>query len=673
MADHYVARPTPAEPTPRTAQKAPVVIVGTGPAGIRFAQELDKYATGTPMVIYGAEPGVRYSRVRLSMFVAAQLDWKTLTGDQELPAHVEVRSGCEVVAIDRKTRCVIDAAGRSQPYSRLVLAIGSRPFIPNIPGIDRAGIFVLRHLGHAEMLCARQVRTRRTAVLGGGLLGLESARAMMRFHTEVVVIEMADRLMPRQLDQGAAEQVKTSVEASGIEVILGDSVERVLGESFVTGLSLKSGRTVACDTLVVATGILPNSELARQAGLNVGRGIQVDEGLRTSDPDIYAIGECAEHPERRTVRVAGVRMYGAAAPALEQASIAAIAIAGREARYLGGAVATRLKVLDLPLFSMGRVREDTLLGARPWIFREPKVGIYRKLAIHRGKAVGAISIGEWSELGRVQEAVAKNRRIWPWQLWLFRRTGTPWPANNSASVTEWPATATVCNCTGITRGQLCKAIATGCATVEQLAARTSASTVCGSCRPLLAELVGGATPLKPALGYKTLMIAAVIAVALSLVALLAPPIPYPASMDLSWQWDQLWRDSFWKQVSGFTALGLAAVGLILLTLRKRWRRFALGQFAHWRLVHTLLGVAVVAVLVVHTGDRFGNQLNSLLMSSVLGLTSAGALISALVAVEHRVSGSFVRRLRTNAIWLHILFFWAMPLLLAFHITKTYYF
>src|SRR5262245_59109363 len=434
-------------------QPAPVVIVGAGPVGIRTAQELARRRPELPIVIYGDEPSEPYNRVRLSAFLVGELDWHALTRDLVLPpdANIETRYGCAIRMIDRVNRCVRDSTGSAQPYSTLVLATGSRPYVPDLPGVKLPGVYTFRDVRDAHRLLARRVRSRRTVVLGGGLLGLEAARAMQRFNTAVCVVEHYTRLMMRQLDAGAAEDLLAHVRSLGIEVILGEGIRRIVGETAVMGVQLRSDRLLPCDTVLIATGIQPQIELARAAGIHVGRGIRVDDRMLTSDPHIHAVGECAEHRKR---------VYGFVAPGLEQAAVAAHSIAGGQANYRGSLVAARLKVLDLPVFSMGPVTEEGRLDlGREWHFRSP--GVYRKIVTWRGRLAGAIALGPCPELSRLQEGVSRGRRIWPWQLLRFSRTGSPWPEVEQVSVVAWPAAATVCNCTGVTRGQLSAAGAAG--------------------------------------------------------------------------------------------------------------------------------------------------------------------------------------------------------------------
>jgi nitrite reductase (NADH) large subunit len=651
------------EPLPEAAE--PVVIVGTGPVGTRAAQELARLAPRVPLVVFGNEPYLPYNRVRLSSLLAGELNWSGLVAGQELPAgpHVTARLNCGIVQIDRERRAVRDAAGRAQPYWKLILATGSRPLIPDIPGIAQNHVYVFRDLRDAERLCARRMRSRRTAVIGGGLLGLEAARAMQRYHTEVCLVEHSARLMPRQLDDAGAACLLEHVRRIGIEAVLGDPVRQVLGDGAVTGLRLRSGREIACDTLIVAAGIRPNVELAAAAGLAVGRGVRVNDFLQTSDPDIYAIGECAEHDGE---------VWGLIAPGLEQAAVAAHNATGRGGRYRGSSVATRLKVLDLPVFSMGAVNEYSRLDlATGLVHRDPAAGTYRKIVTERGRLVGAVALGEFPEMSRVQEMIQQGRLVAPWQRWRFAREGTLWPEQDPGAVTEWPAGAVVCNCTGVTRGEIARACAAGYRSVEEIALATRASSVCGSCRPLVAELAGGAGQAQPVRGWRTLLAASSLAVKAAVALAIVLAVPYAATVQVPWQWDLLWRENYWKQVSGFTVLGLAAV-VSVLSLRKRVARFTLGDFPLWRVAHAVLGALTVAALLVHTGGRLGSNLNFLLMSAFLGVVTVGGVVGGVIALEHRFGGAAARA-RRSWVWAHILVAWPLPILLGFHVFKTYYF
>ena len=280
----------------------PIVIVGNGPVGMRAAKELLERVPEHPVVIYGDEQYEPYNRVRLSSWLAGEVDWEGLAQPLDPPfgAKIEERIGYRIATIEPRRRRVIDASGRAQNYSKLILATGSTPFVPNIPGVDLDGIFTFRDLDDTNRLLARRARSHHTVVVGGGLLGLEAARGMQRANTRVTVIEHADRLLGNQLDEEASRLLQAEVKALGIDIIIGDGIADIGGRERVERIRLRSGTALDCDTLVIAAGIRPNIALAKSARLAFGRGIQVDDNMRTSDPDIYAVGECAEHRGTRS-------------------------------------------------------------------------------------------------------------------------------------------------------------------------------------------------------------------------------------------------------------------------------------------------------------------------------------------------------------------------------------
>ena len=310
-------RTKPAAP-PITPESAPIVVVGAGPAGMRAAEELIRRKPDTPVIVFGDERWRPYNRVRLTPLVVGEIsladvyfpELKAAAGQRVETIHRRV------VAIDRAAKTVADSTGETHLYSSLVLATGSRPHVPAIPGIDKRNVFTFRDLDDAEKLLARVTSSRKVVVLGGGLLGLEAARGMHGRGVKTVVVEHERHLMPRQLNDRAAGLLADHIHGLGIEVITGDGVAEVLGQAAVEGVRLVGGREIACDTLVVCTGIRPNIELARQAELAVGRGIRVDDQMRTSDPDVYAVGECAEHRSPRTPSPAARRSTRARSPRL---------------------------------------------------------------------------------------------------------------------------------------------------------------------------------------------------------------------------------------------------------------------------------------------------------------------------------------------------------------------
>ncbi len=648
-----------------TAASAPVVVVGTGPVGIRFVEELLKRRPHTPIVLYGNEPWEPYNRVRLACLLAGELNFAGIQNPLRLPSRHQVvqQHNCEIAGIDLAHKQVCDRLGNRQSYSHLVLATGSSPHIPNIEGIDRDGIFTFRNLNDAQRLMARRTRSRHAVVLGGGLLGLEAARGLQKHHTEVTVIEHAGRLMAQQLDDEAADLLREKLLSLGIQVVLGDSVRRVAGDAHIKGIELRSGRCIACDTLLIATGIRPNLALARDAGIAVGRGIRVNDRMQTSDHSVFAIGECAEHRDK---------IYGLVAPGLEQASVAAHCVSGGTSHYSGSQAATRLKVVGVPVFSAGRTGErDVTSQLRSVSWRSYDSSRYRKLLLQRNRLVGAIAYGEWEETNRLQESVQRARRLWPWQLRRFQRHGRVWPEQVAVNVNDWPASAIVCQCTSTTRGTLSAAMQAGHCTVEDLCAQTGAASVCGSCKPLLTELAGGG-PLAAEAGGRALVWTAAASLLAALAMLLAPGIPFANSVQVDLRWDLLWRDGLLKQVSGFSLLGLGVL-VSAISLRKRTERVSLGSFAAWRVVHVVLGTLAAATLVAHTGLRLGYHLNLYLMLSFVGLLLAGAISGGAIGLQHVLPRNVAKRSREWSLWMHIVLLWPLPALLGFHILKTYWF
>jgi nitrite reductase (NADH) large subunit len=646
--------------------EAPVIVVGAGPAGMRAAQELIQRDPTCAVTLFGDERWQPYNRVRLTPLMVGDIGLADVyfprlnAADGRAIEPVQRR----IVAIDRAAQTVTDIRGETHRYSRLVLATGSRPHVPSIPGIAQANVFTFRDLDDVEKLMARVTSSRRAVVIGGGLLGLEAARGLHRRRVETVVIEHERHLMPRQLDDRAGALLARHVRALGIEVVTGDGIREILGDGRVKGVRLGSGVTIACDTVVVCTGIRPNIRLAQDAGLAVGRGIRVDDHMRTSDPLIYAVGECAEHREK---------IYGLVAPGLEQAAVAAHAVLGGMSQYAGSIAATRLKVVGIPVFNIGAVDEAE---QRPEFtsaeYENATEGTHRRLIFDHGRLVGAIAIGEWADLNRVQETVVTRRRVYPWQLRRFRRHGTLWSAASSASVRNWPAMAIVCNCTGVTRGALSDAMAAGCATHADLQQRTGASTVCGSCRPLIFDLLGAPATVAAAKGWKALAILSAVSLLIALAIAFVAPVPYRDTVQAKIQIDLLWTDGTFKQASGFTLLGLSLVAL-LLSLRKRLKRFSFGTFANWRIVHAGLGLATLATLFVHTGMNFGRNLNFSVMATFLAIVFAGTLSGGAAALEHKLVGGRGPALRRWTTWVHIIAFWPLLVLLGFHVLTVYYF
>ncbi len=641
----------------------PVIVIGAGPVGVRAVRELRSVAPELPVLLFGEERYEPYNRVQLSGLLAGQHkvadialagDW--LDEGAEQTTFLRRR----IASIDPAARTVTDSLGQQHPYSKLVLAMGSRPFVPSLAGIGLTGVYTFRDMADAEKLAARRIHSTHTVALGAGLLGVEAAVAMRRHHTRVTLLDHNQHPMFRQLDSIAGRMLAEELRRKGIDLKLGTSLHMLLGTQKVEGAVLRDGSEISCDTVVVATGIRPNKDLAEQAGLAFGRGITVDAQMRTSDENIYAIGECCERQGE---------LFGLVAPGYEQAAIAARNIADVEsaATYANKQLATSLKAAGLSVFSMGEPEPSRSLHSVTW----KGEGKYRRVTLAGGHIASINAIGDWHELPLLRDLAHKRKWIAPWQLWRFRRTGELFPADRPANIAAWPAEAIVCNCNSVSCGQLKSVVAEGVQSVEVLTARTQAGSGCGSCQPLLKELVGDSTPRERVKAFFPLSGLAGIAVLAAFVAVVFS-IGYPTSVQLDWRWDELWRDTFNKQVSGFTILGLSLLSL-LFSLRKRLPAFRLGNFAWWRIFHVALTATVLIALAVHTGFRLGDNLNQLLMACFLGLVLLGGLLGLVIAFEHRLSPALAQRWRSWGVWGHVLLGWPLPALLGAHILKSYYF
>jgi nitrite reductase (NADH) large subunit len=390
-----------------------------------------------------------------------------------------------------------EAAGLQleEPYDWLIVATGSRPFVPPLEGSDKTGVFVFRTIEDCLAIAAKARQAKRAVVLGGGLLGLEAARGLLSYGVEVTVVEVAPHLMVQQLDPAGAAILRQKIEGLGIQVLLEKQAVRVQGNGHVEGIEFKDGTTIPADLLVISCGIRPNAEIARMAGLNVNRAIVVDDQLRTSDPCIFAVGECAEH--RGTV-------YGLVEPLYEQAAVLADVITGArpESRYEGSRLATALKVLGVDLTSMGEVKA-TPADAQVLMHSEPERGVYRKLVVREGKLAGAIVLGESESAAGLLQLFKRREDVpeRPLEL-LLNRGGAVAGEDGTAGVAGMPADTQVCNCHRVSKGRIVQCIQAGCHSVPAIGEACRAGTGCGSCQAVLGQLLVHYGPAEAARGAR---------------------------------------------------------------------------------------------------------------------------------------------------------------------------
>ena len=369
----------------------PLIVIGNGMAAARLVDELARRALGRyAIAVIGEEPRLAYNRVLLSALLADEVGFD----DIELrPARwwrdrgVTLRYGVRATAVDAAARNVTLAGGTRLSFSKLVFATGSQPIKPDIPGMDLPGVLTFRDVDDVNAIAASKAAGTRVVVIGGGLLGLEAAYGLAKAGARVTLLHLMDRLMERQLDHRAALMLQRAVEARGIAVRLQAQTTRIAGNGKVEGVELRDGTTIAADAVVVAVGIRANAALARTAGLEVGRGIVVDDHLETNAAGVHAIGECAEHRGC---------CYGLVEPAYEQAQLLARRLAGERASYPGSVLATNLKVSGVNVFSAGDFL-GALAEAEEIVLSDPAAGVYKKLVIAQGRLVGAVLFGDTAD------------------------------------------------------------------------------------------------------------------------------------------------------------------------------------------------------------------------------------------------------------------------------------
>jgi nitrite reductase (NADH) large subunit len=449
-----------------------IVIVGGGIAGQAVCEALRRRDRTVPITMVCREGCLPYDRVRLSEILVSGEEPSALElrpPEWYADRRVEVLTGRSVTAIDADTAMVELDGAEWRAFARLALCTGSRPLMPPIPGLDKDGVIPFRGPKDCETIRRAAVDGARVAVIGGGLLGLEAAYGVVSQGCPVTVVHLMDRLMERQLDGGAAAMLQPAMEALGVTVLLERATTEVTGNGRATGLRFAGGNELQADLVVVSVGIAPEVSLARAAGLPCGRGILVDDHMRTEAERAVAVGECAEH--RGTV-------YGLVAPIFEQAEVAADTLLGHDgSAYEGSLQWAKLKVMGVDLVSIGRAE-----GSREAVTADAGEMTYRKLVVEDGAAAGAILLGDTRGTEALLDAIRTSHEVTD----PLERLS----AAAAATAAELPDTAQVCDCNGVCKGELVDAVrGQGCGSACEVMALTRAGTGCGSCKPMIKEIV----------------------------------------------------------------------------------------------------------------------------------------------------------------------------------------
>jgi nitrite reductase (NADH) large subunit len=475
-----------------------LVVVGNGMAAMRTVEELLARAPGRYQItVIGAEPHPNYNRIMLSSVLAGEktVDDIVINGRDWYDEHgVALLTGSSATAIDPAAKTVT-VGGEAIAYDKLLLGTGSKPLAPPIPGLQLPGVRAFRDIADVDAMVEASERHRRAVVIGGGLLGLEAAWGLKRRGMSVAVVHLMSTLMERQLDATAGELLQRDLDARGIAFFTDGQTEEILGSDRAEGVQLADGRKIDADFVVLAIGIRPNIDLARAAGLDVNRGLLVGDDMRTSDSDIYAVGECIEH---------NGQVFGLVAPIWEQAKVCAARLAGdMEAAYVPPPVFTSLKITGIDVFSAGALaaadeadEEITLHDARR--------GVYKKVILRDNRVVGSVLYGHvvdgpwYVQLMREKTDVSAFRDQLVFGRAFAESAGAP---ASQIDIAAMPDDEQVCDCNGVSKGRICAAISDkGLQTLDAVRAHTKASASCGQCtakvEAILAHM-GGAVAHNP--------------------------------------------------------------------------------------------------------------------------------------------------------------------------------
>ena len=489
------------------ARRQRLVVIGNGMAGARTVEEILARGGGEQfdITMFGDEPYGNYNRIMLSHVLSGEESHDDIflnTFEWYVENGIALHAPARIDRIDRFARVVFTEDKRSFPYDRLIIATGSRSFMPPMEGMYAPegllpGMFAFRTIDDTRSMIDYATRDdhRKALVIGGGLLGLEAARGLQSQGLSVDVVHSGRWLMNAQLGRDGGEVLRRSMASLGIGIVTNNRATAVWGLDKVRGVRLRDDTVIACDLVVVAAGIRPNSELAMTSGFTVERAIVVDDQMRTvDDDDVYAVGECVQHRGE---------VYGLVAPLWEQAVVLADVITGAnpDAVYLGSRTATKLKVAGVEVAAMGLTEPERETDEHV-IFSEPLRGVFKSVVIRDDKIVGATILGDSKKVAFLQQAFDRGLPLPAERVRLLFDLGGP---AEEVGVAELADDAQVCNCNGVSKADLCAAVRDGCQTVTAVMDKTRAGKGCGSCRLLVGQVVefaaGGAVAEDPAANY----------------------------------------------------------------------------------------------------------------------------------------------------------------------------
>lgn len=459
--------------------KQKLVIIGNGMAAVKCVQNiLDEDPNAFEITLFGSEKQAGYNRIMLSSVLQGDASYEEIMlNPPEWYVHHRIRlyAGETVSVIDQE-RKVIRTEKREVPYDKLIIATGSSPFILPVKGADKEGVVSFRTMDDCRKMESAAKTGKKAIVIGGGLLGLEAAKGLITLGMNVQVVHKSKTIMERQLDYQAAVMLQRELKNQGMGFLLEKETEEITGVNRVEGIRFKDGTQAAADLVVMAAGVRPNISLAQESGIRTNRGIVVDDVLKTSSPDIYAVGECAEH---------NGMVYGLVQPLYEQASVLAKHLCSRETDgYRGSVLSTQLKVSGVEVFSAGQFVSKP--GTEVIHYHNDVDSVYKKIVFKGNKAVGAVLYGDTKNGPRLLDVISKQKVLSRKDKSALLET--PDPADSS--VAAYPMNQQICQCNSVSKGAIIQAVQqNGLSTVQEVKEKTKASGSCGGCKPLVNELL----------------------------------------------------------------------------------------------------------------------------------------------------------------------------------------
>jgi nitrite reductase (NADH) large subunit len=465
------------------AMKKKLVLIGNGMAGVNCIEQILKLVPNRyDITIFGSEPHPNYNRIMLSSVLAGDADINDIvinSWDWYRENNIILHAGHTVSNIDTKRKIVSTESGIQVPYDEVIIATGSLPFMLPLPGADKKGVIAFRDIKDCETMMETSKKYKKAVVIGGGLLGLEAARGLLNLNMEVSVVHSNKILMNRQMDETGGIMLQKELQQQGMKFLLGKNTEKILGKERVTGLRFTDGSEESADLVVMAVGIKPNMAMAKKSGIEVNRGILVNDFMETNIPNVYSVGECVEHR--------GIS-YGLVAPLYEQAAVLAKKLAGLETEgYHGSVVSTKLKVSGVDVFSAGQYWDE--VDTRAVRVQDEFGGVYKKVVIRGGKVVGAVLFGDISDGARLFAMIRSGEDVTGKEKEILLGSGGSAPSNADL-IASMSDDEIVCGCNGVSKGAVVTAInEKGCTSVNDIKACTKASASCGGCKPLIADVL----------------------------------------------------------------------------------------------------------------------------------------------------------------------------------------